>query len=92
MTKICFPHYALGEYDSLKNAICSIKKMNDGWLGRTLNNIIQYNLCYRDHLREFGLDSLIERLFMKSTAIFAHVEYRQSFRFFILYIRNSFRV
>ena len=63
MTKICFPHYALGEYDSLKNAICSIKKMNDGWLGRTLIDIVQYNLCYRDYLREFGFDSLIERLF-----------------------------
>lgn len=63
MTKICFPHYALGEYDSLKKAICSIKKMSNGWLGRTLINIVQYNLCYRDYLKEFGFDSLIERLF-----------------------------
>jgi hypothetical protein len=63
MTKICFPHYALGEYDSLKKAICSIKKMNDGWLGRTLIDIVQYNLCYRAYLREFGFDLLIERLF-----------------------------
>ena len=60
MAKICFPHYSQGEFDSLKEAILTLSK--NGYWSYFLRDIVQYNICYRDHLRQFGIDSLVDRL------------------------------
>lgn len=62
MSKICFPHHTRGEFASLKDAVQKLKKMKSGWSWFTLVKIVQYNICYRDHLREFGIQSLADRL------------------------------
>lgn len=62
MAKIYFPHHKQGEFDSLKEAVQELKKMEYGWSWFTLSEIVQYNICYRDHLREFGIKSLTDRL------------------------------
>lgn len=62
MATICFPHHTRGEFDSLKEAVHCLKRMNYGWSWYTLSDIVQYNVCYRDHLRQFGMKSLVDRL------------------------------
>lgn len=62
MTRICFPHHTKGEYDSLEQALTKIKRAPYGWDKYLLQEIVQYNVCYRDHLRTYGYDSLVNRL------------------------------
>ncbi len=62
MTKICFPNYNKGEFASLADALKFMRR-NDNFVSRyALCNIVQYNICYRNHLRQYGIDSLIFRL------------------------------
>lgn len=69
MTKICFPHYRKGDFDSLDEAMRYFKKKDYEWADWLLSEIVQYNSCYRDHLRNFGIDSLITRLAEEAPAI-----------------------
>lgn len=69
MEKICFPHHTQGEFASLKEAVQKLKKMEYGWSWFTLAEIVQYNICYRDYLREFGIKSLADRLIGESAEL-----------------------
>lgn len=63
MTRICFPHHEKGEFDSLNKAVnFFIHSRNSRYIDYILEDIVRYNICYRDHWRSFGLDSLMERL------------------------------
>ena len=64
MKKICFPHYLKGEFASLAEALKFLTKSKDtSFLScYMLCEIVQYNVCYRDHLRQYGIEDLIERL------------------------------
>ena len=62
MTTICFPHHNQGEFNSLQEAVSQLKDMRYGWGSYVLFAIVQYNICYRDHLRKFGTTSLLSRL------------------------------
>lgn len=62
MAKICFPHHRCGEFSSLTEAFYCLKDINCGWSWFTLTDIVKYNVCYRDYLREYGVDSLIEKV------------------------------
>ncbi len=62
MTKICFPHYSRGEFNSLNEAFHYLRKREYGWLWFTLTEIVQYNVPYRDYLRENGIESLIKKV------------------------------
>lgn len=69
MEKICFPHHTQGEFASLKEAVHKLKKMEYGWSSFTLAEIVRYNICYRDHLRQFGIKSLADRLIGESVEL-----------------------
>lgn len=62
MAKICFPHYKKGEFASLADAVKYLYRKKYAISGYELWEIVRYNVCYRNHLRQFGLDSLIDRL------------------------------
>ena len=57
MKKICFPHYLKGEFASLAEALKFLTKSKDtSFLScYMLCEIVQYNVCYRDHLRQHGI-------------------------------------
>ena len=61
MTKICFPHYKGGEFESLQEAYRKLKK-NDQWREYTLFDIVRYNVRYRNHYRKFGFFALMALL------------------------------
>lgn len=61
MAKICFPDSRKIKHASLQDAIKYMKRR--GYMSSfALCDIVQYNVCYRDHLRMHGMDSLISRL------------------------------
>lgn len=62
MTKICFPHHLRGEFSSLDEAFRFLRKREYGWSWYTLTEIVRYNVFYRDYLRDYGMDSLIEKI------------------------------
>lgn len=62
MANICFPHYSKGKFDSLAQALRTLKRIRYGWSEYMLTEIVQYNVCYRDYLRTYGMESLIEHL------------------------------
>lgn len=62
MAKICFPHHSNGKFDSLKEAVRTLKRRKSGWWEYMLTDIVRYNVCYRDILRKHGIETLIERL------------------------------
>lgn len=62
MTKICFPYYNKGEFESLADALKFLNREILPILRYTLCKIVQYNICYRNHLRSYGVDDLIIRL------------------------------
>ena len=62
MTKICFPHHLRGEFSSLDEAFRFLRKREYGWSWNTLTEIVRYNVFYRDYLRDYGMDSLIEKI------------------------------
>lgn len=59
--EVCFPHYHKGEFSSLHKAVRFLKDRQSGW-GYYMKKIVQYNVRYRDILREKGLVSLLHRL------------------------------
>ena len=60
--KVRFPFYEGGEYECLEDVIRAFKK--DRWrkLSSYICDIVEYNILYRDCLRENGIDRLIEQL------------------------------
>lgn len=54
---IVFPCYRGGEYETLADAVKSLMESEDTF---HLGEIIQYNIKYRDYLREHGIDELID--------------------------------
>ena len=62
MTKIYFPHYKKGEFASLADALKFLNRETYSISQYTLCEIVQYNTCYRNHLRHHGVENLIIRL------------------------------
>lgn len=54
---IVFPRYRGGEYETLGDAVQSLIENEDTF---HLGDIMQYNIRYRDYLREHGIDNLVE--------------------------------
>ena len=61
MAKICFPHYERGDFESLKETYEFFSRENR-WHEYMLEDIIRYNVIYRDYLRKNGYYALIDRL------------------------------
>lgn len=61
-TSICFPNYYCGKYPSLSKAVAGIMEQPYKNLDLNFINIIQYNVRYRDYLREYGDEQLIKLL------------------------------
>ncbi len=62
MAKICFPHYKRGVFASLADAL-QFFNCESNYISRyALREIVQYNTCYRNHLRLHGVENLILRL------------------------------
>ena len=59
--RICYPGYFDCEFSSLENAIRYFKRRRLDVESR-LQYIIMYNICYRDYLREYGIEVLIRRI------------------------------
>ncbi len=63
MAKICVPNYECLKFDSLAEAYDSLKNDYRGWgILYVLKDIVQYNVRYRDYLRENGIEAMIELL------------------------------
>lgn len=62
MTKICFPHHTCGEFRSLNEACHYLVNRQYGWYRHTLKEILMCNVMYRDHLRGYGVEALIDRI------------------------------
>lgn len=62
MAKICFPHYKKGEFASLADALKFMNRETYSVSRYALCEIVQYNICYRNHLRRHGVEDLIIRL------------------------------
>lgn len=54
---ILLPRYRGGEYETLADAVQSLIENEDTF---HLGDIMQYNIRYRDYLREHGIDELVE--------------------------------
>lgn len=63
MTKIRIPKYGNGTFDSLRDAYQRLKKDPYGWRSYVFEDLVQYNICYRDILRVLGLNALKEFMF-----------------------------
>ena len=59
--KICYPGYIHCEFDSLKDAVLYFNETGSS-LEYRIPKIIMYNICYRDYLREHGLEILLKRI------------------------------
>ena len=68
-TKIYVPNRAPYRFSSLEEAVVTLKKQRSGFKYYDLIDTVEYNVCYRDHLRQHGLDSLIERLLREALAL-----------------------
>lgn len=83
MAKICFPHYAKGVFESLAQALKTLKRKKNGWYHYMLTEIVQYNVCYRDYLRIHGMKRLIEHLIEEVPELKNEIESLE-------YLRNYF--
>ena len=54
---ILLPRYRGGEYETLADAVQSLIENEDTF---HMGDIMQYNIRYRDYLREHGIDELVE--------------------------------
>ena len=52
-SKICYPGYKDCEYDSLRDAVQHFRKKGFN-MEYCFPDIIKYNVCYRDYLRDYG--------------------------------------
>lgn len=59
--KICYPGYRDSEFASLKDAVRYFKKDGYGMEYR-VPELLKYNICYRDYLKEHGLEILMKRI------------------------------
>ena len=66
MAKICFPHYKKGEFASLADVLKFLNRETYSVSRYALCEIVQYNTCYRNHLRRHGVEDLIIRLIMEA--------------------------
>ena len=67
MTKICYPYYGRGKFTSLASPFKFIAEDEIRYISPySLICIVQYNVPYRDHLRSYGIDSLVERLYKEA--------------------------
>ena len=69
MNKICFPHYDRGEFSSLAKAIKFLGATTYSLSRYALRDIVLYTPRYRDHLRRYGVEDLIERLIEEAPQI-----------------------
>ena len=60
--KIRFPIYGGGKYECLEDVIRAFKEEEWKKLSTYICKIVEYNIPYRDYLRENGIDGLIEHL------------------------------
>lgn len=60
--KVRFPFYRGGEYECLEDVIKAFKEEKWQELSTYICDIVEYNIRYRDCLRESGIDGLIEQL------------------------------
>ena len=60
-SKICYTGYIDSEFDSLHDAVLHFRKKGLNMEYR-LPDIIMNNVCYRDYLREHGIEMLLSRL------------------------------
>lgn len=67
---IVFPCYGEGEFETLADAVKMLIKT--GYIFQ-LGDIMQYNIRYRDFLREYGINELIELILREAPAL-QHVE------------------
>jgi len=75
--KICYPGYFDCEFDSLHAAVQYFKKTGAN-LRYHLPSIIEYNICYRDYLREHGVDRLLSRLIQDAPELAEDLQALQS--------------
>lgn len=59
--KICYPGYYECEFNSLNDAVQCFRK-NGADLEYRIPEIIMNNICYRDYLRNYGMEMLLRRL------------------------------
>lgn len=64
--KILFPRYRGGEYGTLADAVQSLMENEDTF---HLGDIMQFNIRYRDYLREHGIDELVELMLREAPAL-----------------------
>lgn len=62
MDRICFPHPDKGDFATFRGAYRTLHQPNYFWADHMITYIVQYNVCYRDYLRENGIDSLIDMM------------------------------
>lgn len=60
MAKILIPRYGNGTFESLRDAYTKLKKDPYGWRSYVFEDLVLYNVIYRDMLRTSGLDALKE--------------------------------
>ena len=60
-SKICYPGYKDCEYDSLRDAVQHFRKKGFN-MEYCFPDIIKYNVCYRDYLRDYGMEMLLKIL------------------------------
>jgi len=63
---IVFPRYHGGEFETLADAVQSLMEHKDTF---HLGDIMQYNVRYRDYLREHGIDELVELMLREAPAL-----------------------
>ena len=63
---IVFPRYRGGEYETLGDAVQSLIDNEDTF---HLGDIMQYNIRYRDYLREHGIDNLVEQMLREAPTL-----------------------
>ena len=63
---IVFPRYRGGEFETLNDAVLSLIENGDIF---HLGDIMQYNIRYRDYLRKYGIDKLVELMLHEAPAL-----------------------